>query len=64
VIVYLPECVAIYPYNGEEGDLNFTQGEVISITKSDGEWWEGTLRGKTGLFPANYVKNVENEVNP
>lgn len=39
------------------------QGDVISITKSEGDWWEGKLRGKYGLFPANYVKKVENEVN-
>lgn len=56
------ECVALYPYNGEEGDLSFLQGDVISITKSEGDWWEGKLHGKQGLFPANYVKKVENEV--
>jgi hypothetical protein len=22
-------------------------------------WWEGTLRGKTGMFPDNFVKVVE-----
>ncbi|XP_031554337.1 intersectin-1-like isoform X2 [Actinia tenebrosa] len=55
------ECVALYPYDGEEGDLSFVQGDAISITKSDGDWWEGKLRGKHGLFPANYVKKVENE---
>jgi len=22
-------------------------------------WWEGTLRGKTGMFPDNFVKVIE-----
>ena len=25
----------------------------------DGGWWEGTLNGKTGWFPSNYVKEVK-----
>lgn len=32
-------------------------GDVIEITKhlEDG-WWEGRLRGKEGLFPANFTE--------
>ncbi|EDO29744.1 predicted protein, partial [Nematostella vectensis] len=55
------ECVALYTYNGEEGDLSFKEGDVIGITKDEGEWWEGRLRENYGLFPANYVKKKEAE---
>ena len=58
----LPECIALYTYNGQAGDLSFQEGDVISITKSDGDWWEGTLNGQKGIFPANYVKMKEAEV--
>lgn len=40
--------------------LNFKKGEEITLTQRlDGGWWEGTLDGKTGWFPSNYVKDVE-----
>ncbi|KAK2719629.1 hypothetical protein QYM36_005193, partial [Artemia franciscana] len=40
--------------------LNFKKGEVITVTqKEEGGWWEGTLNGKTGWFPANYVKEFK-----
>jgi Rho guanine nucleotide exchange factor 7 len=36
--------------------LCFKKGQIISITqREDGGWWEGTLDGKTGWFPSNYV---------
>ena len=40
--------------------LNFKKGDVITITqKLEGGWWEGTLEGKTGWFPSNYVKDAK-----
>ena len=51
---------AIYPYNSDEpGDLNFNQGDVIMVVKSDGEWWTGYIDGRSGIFPANFVKKVD-----
>lgn len=39
--------------------LNFKKGDIITITqKEEGGWWEGTLDGKTGWFPSNYVKDI------
>lgn len=36
--------------------LCFKKGQILSITqREDGGWWEGTLDGKTGWFPSNYV---------
>lgn len=30
----------------------------ISIQVEEG-WWSGTLNGKSGLFPSNFVKELE-----
>ncbi|KAJ1957410.1 hypothetical protein GGI12_005033, partial [Dipsacomyces acuminosporus] len=55
-----PRAVAMYDFAGEqEGDLSFTKGDLISVTKkteSQNDWWEGTCNGRSGQFPANYVR--------
>ena len=56
------ECIALYNYTGEVGDLSFKEGDVINVHKDEGEWWEGSCKGEQGLFPANYVKKKEVEV--
>ena len=39
--------------------LKFKKGDIITITqKEDGGWWEGTLDGRTGSFPSNYVEEL------
>ena len=39
--------------------LKFKKGDIITITqKEDGGWWEGTLDGRTGWFPSNYVEEL------
>ncbi|XP_026672719.1 intersectin-1 isoform X4 [Ceratina calcarata] len=51
---------ALYPYaSAENGDLNFGQGEVILVTKKEGDWWTGTIGDRTGIFPANYVEKCD-----
>ncbi|XP_053444137.1 SH3 domain-containing YSC84-like protein 1 isoform X5 [Nycticebus coucang] len=53
------EVTALYSFEAQQpGDLNFQAGDriiVISKTDSHFDWWEGKLRGRTGIFPANYV---------
>lgn len=42
-------------------DLNFHRGDQIVVLTSTGnqeDWWEGKLRGKVGIFPANYVASL------
>ncbi|XP_047426751.1 GRB2-related adapter protein 2a [Mugil cephalus] len=48
---------ALYDFTAEEDDeLGFCAGDVIEvIDRSDMSWWKGRLRGKSGLFPANYT---------
>ncbi|XP_061140359.1 intersectin-1 isoform X5 [Syngnathus typhle] len=51
------EYVAMYTYeSSEQGDLSFQQGDVVTVTRKEGDWWTGTVAGKTGVFPSNYVK--------
>uniref|UniRef100_A0A669FA15 Rho guanine nucleotide exchange factor (GEF) 7a n=1 Tax=Oreochromis niloticus TaxID=8128 RepID=A0A669FA15_ORENI len=43
-----------------EDELTFAKGDFISVTRQEeGGWWEGTLNGKTGWFPSNYVREVK-----
>ncbi|XP_010899979.1 SH3 domain-containing YSC84-like protein 1 isoform X2 [Esox lucius] len=50
---------AIHPFTGQQpGDLSFNPGDEITVvtkTESQYDWWEGTLNGQTGIFPANFV---------
>ena len=52
-------CYALYNFSGElPCDLQFKKGQRIAIitrTSTQDDWWEGTVNGKTGIFPANYV---------
>uniref|UniRef100_A0A672GQ52 Intersectin 2b n=1 Tax=Salarias fasciatus TaxID=181472 RepID=A0A672GQ52_SALFA len=55
--------VALYTYESPEvGDLTFTEGDVILVSKRDGEWWNGSIGDRTGVFPSNYVKPKEADV--
>ncbi|KAI9268257.1 hypothetical protein BDA99DRAFT_505321 [Phascolomyces articulosus] len=56
-----PTCdfvTAIYDFEAVNGDeLNLREGDHIIVTKKDDSgWWEGTVNGQSGVFPANYVK--------
>lgn len=52
--------IAAYPYeSAEAGDLNFTAGEMIIVTKKEGDWWTGTIGTRTGMFPSNYVQKAD-----
>uniref|UniRef100_A0A8K9WT94 SH3 domain-containing protein n=1 Tax=Oncorhynchus mykiss TaxID=8022 RepID=A0A8K9WT94_ONCMY len=40
------------------GDLSFKPSDRITVvtkTELQYEWWEGTLNGRTGIFPANFL---------
>lgn len=51
---------AIHPFQGQiPCDLSFKAGEEIIVTTrtdSQNDWWEGKLKGKVGIFPANFVR--------
>ncbi|TVY41517.1 Regulator of cytoskeleton and endocytosis [Lachnellula occidentalis] len=51
---------ALYAFEGQsQGDLSFSEGDQIKIIKktdSTDDWWDGEIRGRKGVFPANYCK--------
>ena len=55
-----PCCKAIYDFEPENPtELEFKEGDIIELKeKVDDNWFEGHLRGKTGLFPIAYVQIV------
>ena len=49
------------PQTSEE--LGFQAGDLISVIECVYEaWWKGELRGSVGIFPANHVEAVPDEV--
>lgn len=52
--------IAAYPYESAEiGDLTFSAGEMIVVTKKDGDWWTGNIGNRSGMFPSNYVQKAD-----
>ncbi|KAK6894064.1 Class E vacuolar protein-sorting machinery protein hse1 [Candida tropicalis] len=50
-------CIAMHDFEGSAtSDLTIKKGETIALINTDGEWWKGEIHGKTGYFPATYVK--------
>jgi len=40
----------------EPGELAFDKGDVIKVVdRGYKDWWRGQLKGRTGIFPVNYV---------
>lgn len=43
-----------------EDELSFAKGDIISVSRQEeGGWWEGSLNGKSGWFPSNYVRELK-----
>ncbi|KAI0306042.1 hypothetical protein B0F90DRAFT_1624071 [Multifurca ochricompacta] len=41
----------------EPNELAFEKGEIIKVVNREyKDWWRGHLRGRTGIFPVNYVE--------
>lgn len=51
-------ATALYDYDAqEENEISFREGEVITeIEMVADDWWQGSVNGQNGLFPANYVE--------
>ncbi|XP_011688356.1 PREDICTED: F-BAR and double SH3 domains protein 2 isoform X2 [Wasmannia auropunctata] len=55
-------CIALYDYDATcDEELSFLEGEIVKVLKKephdvDDGWWEGELRGQSGLFPSLVVE--------
>ncbi|XP_057615262.1 rho guanine nucleotide exchange factor 6 isoform X2 [Chionomys nivalis] len=48
-----------------EDELSVCKGDIIYVTRvEEGGWWEGTLNGRTGWFPSNYVREIKPSERP
>lgn len=56
----LGQVRALYQYDARDKDeISIKAGDIISlVAKDDPGWWVGTLNGKKGMFPANYVESA------
>ncbi|XP_012682795.1 CD2-associated protein [Clupea harengus] len=54
-------CKALFEYVPQnEDELELKMGDIIEVTEEVEEgWWSGLLNGKFGLFPSNFVKEME-----
>ncbi|KAG9072159.1 hypothetical protein KI688_006383 [Linnemannia hyalina] len=51
----------LYDYDAQSNlELTIHEGDIVVLTSTDCSegWWEGTLRGVTAQFPANYVELI------
>ncbi|XP_050771154.1 SH3 domain-containing kinase-binding protein 1 isoform X2 [Gymnogyps californianus] len=58
------EAIVEFDYKAQHDDeLTITVGDVITnIKKDDGGWWEGQLKGRRGLFPDNFVREIKKDM--
>ncbi|KAG6815815.1 hypothetical protein H0H87_011133 [Tephrocybe sp. NHM501043] len=62
------QAKALWGYNesGQEDDLSFHAGDIITITEeTNADWWTGTVNGgKPALFPSAYVEKISSAPSP
>ncbi|XP_054829588.1 SH3 domain-containing kinase-binding protein 1 isoform X2 [Eublepharis macularius] len=58
------EAIVEFDYKAQhEDELTIAVGDIITnIRKEDGGWWEGQLKGRRGLFPDNFVREIKKDV--
>ncbi|XP_077336865.1 SH3 domain-containing kinase-binding protein 1 isoform X2 [Lithobates pipiens] len=58
------DAIVEFDYKAQHDDeLTIVAGEIITkIKKEDGGWWEGELKGRRGLFPDNFVRELKKDI--
>ena len=61
---YLVLAKVMFDYHANEDDeLSLRRGENVEVlAQSHKGWWTGSLNGKEGFFPSNYVKLEKNPI--
>lgn len=56
----IPSCKALFDFTAEnKGELEFLKGDIIELKKKlDANWLEGSINGKNGFFPNNFVQII------
>lgn len=55
------QCKVLFEYQPQnEDELELKVGDIIEVTEEVEEgWWSGMFNGKSGLFPSNFVKELD-----
>ncbi|XP_018558923.1 CD2-associated protein isoform X2 [Lates calcarifer] len=55
------QCKALFDYQPQnEDELELKIGDIVDIIEEVEEgWWSGNSNGKSGLFPSNFVKELD-----
>ena len=55
---YLVIAEVMFNYDAKQDDeLSLRKGEIVEVLAQVKEgWWQGSLNGKKGLFPSNFVE--------
>ena len=59
ILYAIERVVALFAYTAQHSDeLSFKKDDIITILErgADPDWWKGELDGRSGLFPANYIR--------
>ncbi len=53
--------MAVFDYQASQPDeLDFAEGEIIEVLKKNpDDWWVGVIGDRRGLFPSNYVQQMD-----
>ncbi|KAL9559563.1 hypothetical protein MBANPS3_000348 [Mucor bainieri] len=61
----LGKAIVLHPYDADnEDELSLLRGEYVDILdrNADDGWWKGkNERGESGIFPSNFVKELEED---
>ncbi|XP_030058128.1 SH3 domain-containing kinase-binding protein 1 isoform X2 [Microcaecilia unicolor] len=58
------DAIVEFDYQAQhEDELTIVAGDIVTnIKKEDGGWWEGEVKGRRGLFPDNFVRELKRDV--
>lgn len=65
-LTFVSRVRALHTFEGtEQGELTFDKGDIIKVVdRNYKDWWRGQLKGRTGIFPVNYVVSAKLLVDP